>query len=60
MHRWEWMLYLYFFNLGATWGWVIRATLRPLLPPERAPIPLAEDAGWVPGSVPGSFGTDVE
>jgi hypothetical protein len=34
-------LYLYaFFNLGATWGWVVNATLRQLYPREREPVPI--------------------
>jgi hypothetical protein len=36
---------LFFFNLGARWGWVVNATLRPLYPRERDPVPIVQEAG---------------
>jgi hypothetical protein len=30
----------YFFNLGARWGWVVNATLRPLYLRERDGLPI--------------------
>ena len=38
-------------NLGTRSGWVVSATPRPLYPRERAPVPIAQEAGWPPGSV---------
>jgi hypothetical protein len=32
-------------------GWVVNTTSRPLLPRERVPIPIPEEAGWVQGPV---------
>ena len=32
-------------------GWVIKATLRPLYPRERAPVPTVQEAVWAPGPV---------
>jgi len=44
--------YLYsFFDLGARCWWVVKATPLPLYPWERHPVPIAQEAGWVPGSV---------
>jgi len=40
-----------FFNLGATWAWVVNATSRPLYPRERDPVPTVQEAGWAPGPV---------
>jgi hypothetical protein len=37
-----------FFNLGATWRWVVIATLRLLYPQERGAVPIVE-AGWPQG-----------
>ena len=45
-------VYLYsFFNLGATWGWVVNATPRPLYRRERDPVPILQKAGWAMGPV---------
>ena len=41
------MLYS-FFNLGARCGWMIDATLRPLYPRERDPIPILQEVEWDP------------
>jgi len=30
---------------------VVDATLRPLYPRERDPVPIVQEAGWAPGSV---------
>jgi hypothetical protein len=35
-----------FFNLGATLGWVVNATPRPLYPREKDPAPIVQEAGW--------------
>ena len=32
-------------------GWVVNATLWPLYPRERDPVPIVQEAGWVPGTV---------
>jgi len=32
-------------------GWVVNATLRPLYSRERAPLPIVQEAGWIPGPV---------
>ena len=32
-------------------GWMVNATLRPLYPRERDPVPTAQEAGWAPESV---------
>ena len=39
------------FNLGGRWGWMANAMPRPLEPPERDPVPTAQEAGWDPGPV---------
>jgi len=38
-----------FFNLGARWGWVVNATLRPLYARERDPVPIVQEVGWASG-----------
>jgi hypothetical protein len=42
-------VYLYFFNLGARWGWVRNATPGPLYPRETALLPTLQEAVWAPG-----------
>jgi hypothetical protein len=37
-----------FFNFGTRWGSVVNATLRPLYPQERDPVPLVQEGGWAP------------
>ena len=32
-------------------GWVVNATLRPLYPRKRDPVPIAQEAGWAPEPV---------
>jgi len=32
-------------------GWVVNATPRPLYPRETDPVPIVQEAGWVPGPV---------
>jgi len=32
-------------------GWVVSATLRPVYPRERDPVPIVQEAGWAPGPV---------
>jgi len=32
-------------------GWVVSSTPRPLFTPEKQPVPILQEAGWVPGSV---------
>jgi hypothetical protein len=32
-------------------GWLVNATLRPLYPQEREPVPIVHGAGWAPGPV---------
>ena len=32
-------------------GWVVNATPQPLYPRERDPVPIVQEAGWVPGPV---------
>jgi hypothetical protein len=44
-------LFYSFFNLGARWGWVVNVTPRPLYPRERDPVPIVQEAGWVPRPV---------
>jgi hypothetical protein len=34
-------------------GWLVNATPRPLYPRERDPVPIVQEAGWVPGPVCG-------
>jgi hypothetical protein len=42
--------YLYsFFNLGARWWWMVKAT--PHFTLERDPVPIVEEAGWVSNPV---------
>ena len=50
------VLFYSFFNLGARWRWVVKATPRPLYPLETDLVPIAAEAGWAPGLV----GTGVE
>ena len=39
-------------SLTSRWmGWVVNATLRPLKPRKRDPVPIVEEAGWAPGPV---------
>ena len=38
-------------NLLAKWGWVVNATLLPLDPQERAPVPIVQKARWAQGPV---------
>jgi hypothetical protein len=40
-----------FFNLEATWGWVVIATPWPLYPRERDPVPNAQEVARAPGPV---------
>ena len=45
-------VYFYsFFNLGARCAWVVNATLWPIYPPGKDPVPIVQEAGWAPGSV---------
>ena len=40
-------VYLYsFFNLGATWGWAVNTTPRPLYPQERDSVLIVQGARW--------------
>jgi hypothetical protein len=39
------------FNLGARWGLVANATLRPLYPEETYPVLTAQEAGCAPGPI---------
>ena len=32
-------------------GWVVKATIRPLFTPGKNPVPILQEAGWVPGQV---------
>jgi hypothetical protein len=36
-------------NLGVRLAEVVNATPRPIYPPAGAPVPIVQDAGWVPG-----------
>ena len=38
-------------NLSAGWRWVVKATLRLILPSERDVVPSAQGTGWAPGTV---------
>jgi hypothetical protein len=38
-------------NLGTKWRRVVSLTLRQLSPGEEAPIPIGQEAGWVPEPV---------
>ena len=38
------VLVYYFLNLGARWGSVVNATLRPLYPGERDTVPIGQDS----------------
>src|SRR5215469_7065084 len=38
-------------NFSARWGWVANAKPRCFNPREKAPLPLAEDAGYAPAPV---------
>jgi hypothetical protein len=40
-----------FFNIGSRRGWLVNATLRPLYPWDREPIPILPEAVWVPVSL---------
>ena len=42
---------LLFFNLGASWEWVVNATPRPLYPQQRNSVPVVWQTGWAPGPV---------
>jgi hypothetical protein len=39
------------FNLGARWGLVANAKLRPLYPEETRPVLTAQEAGCTPGLI---------
>src|SRR5215510_5556744 len=41
---------LHFRDLGARRGWVVSTTFRPLYP-GKDPVPIVQEAGWVPGPV---------
>jgi len=50
MARGEVVVYIYsFFKLGARWEgvWEVLPPSRPLLPRERDPVSIVQDAGWV-------------
>ena len=40
-----------FLNLGTRRGCVVNITPRPPLPPEKDPVPIVHEAGWVPEQV---------
>ena len=42
---------LFFLKLGTRWGWVVKATPRPIYPREADPVPIVQEAGWAPGFV---------
>jgi len=42
---------LFFFYLGVKLGWVVNATLRPLYPREKDPVPILQKARWAAGPV---------
>jgi hypothetical protein len=37
-----------FFNLGDRWWWLVRATSQPLFTRQRNPVPVVQEAGWIP------------
>ena len=39
-----------FFNFGAVWVWVFKATARPLYPGKEG-VPIVQGVGWAPGPV---------
>jgi hypothetical protein len=39
------------FNLGARWGWLVKATPQPLYLQERDPVSIVQEAGCAPGPV---------
>jgi hypothetical protein len=41
----------FFFNLGARWEGVVSTTPWPLYPQERDPVPLVQEAEWLPEPV---------
>jgi hypothetical protein len=45
-------LFYSFFNLGARWRWVVKATPRPLYPQERDPVPIVQETGRVRKMLP--------
>jgi hypothetical protein len=40
-----------FFNFGARWGYVVNEIPQLLYPREIYPVPIVQEAGWVPGPV---------
>jgi hypothetical protein len=38
-------------NLGAGWGWVVYATIRPLYTRQGEPVLITQEAGWASGPV---------
>jgi len=42
---------LLFYDRGTRRGWVVSSTPRPQFPPGKDPLPIVQEAGWVPGPV---------
>ena len=42
---------LLFYDRGTRRGWVVSSTPRPHFTPGKDPVPILQEAGWVPGPV---------
>jgi len=50
-HRGIWGIALLFLDHGTRRGWGVSVTPRPLFTPRKDPVPIVQEAGWVPGPV---------
>jgi len=51
VHRGSRGVALLFHDLGTRRGWGVSVTPRPLFTPGKDPVPIVQEAGWVPGPV---------
>ena len=50
-HRGSRGIALLFLEHGTRWGWGVSVTPGPLFIPKKDPVPIVQEAGWVPGPV---------